>query len=85
MKIKSNINLSKRASLHQGGSKSHLVNTKQRKVNFSFSRCFESGARRGIKGLFYDINKFARRHVRIHAFGASSFLSSGGSDLREKA
>ena len=48
------------------------MNTKQQKVNLSFSLCFVIGVRR-VKGLFYGI-KFASRHTRkstllaLHAF-----------------
>ena len=46
----------------------NLVNMK-RKVNLSFSSCFQSGAERW-KELFYVI-KLASRRTRIHTFGTS--------------
>ena len=58
---------------NQKGSKSHLVNTKQHKVNFNFPWCFV------IKGLFYGI-KLATRWARIHAFGIYRY---GGPFIRQ--
>ena len=62
---------------NQRGSKSHLINTKQRKVNFSFPCCFVISVRRG-NAFFNGIEFASSRRARESTLSAlHAFVNSG--------